>query len=660
MPSDQIQKVMEHHDNSQKSENDSAGSGKEDDELIYFGKTSLLKPGFRHTSEIMCKNAVPPESPTISEGSSQSGINSGDTTPILNSPIPRIIIASDHIPIEIIEHLASCFFRYIDIQLSIFHEATFMRQLRQNKVSAFLVYAMCAVSSRYATHPAIVRKPPYTAGEQFANVATKMILQSFDYPSVEYVQAFILLTLHNFGTCKGPRAWMYIGMAIRMAQEIGLHKIDETASGAQPVKLKSEATFIQKETKRRIFWACFLLDRYSACALGRPTLIDEDDCDVRLPCNEAIWNYDHPFSKSLIEGYFNEVHVKRDSRINLTNNGLCACFISVAALLGRVTQFVNRSKPANSLPPWDPQSQFSILANELDMWYNSLSPHYTYSKERLQKLMTNGTGVIFSSLHLLFNATVIVLNRPNIAILQNNEVGEPHLEFMRASAERCSAAAKVVVAIASDILQNGCQCFSPYTVYPIFVSTTILINDTYSSKISVAEEAKMNLSTVEKYLTTMGPYWAMGNKFLCMINEMRKMRAEEFASPRWLGSINEPSVPNDTFSSFLRSTGPFTPRTLSRILKTKPGENSTDNDYFTQDTAVAFNNFPPPVYEGYPMIDLPLLQNFDWNMSERDFILNRPLKHWSSINGSTNDDSTNDTRSMSTTTVSSNTPNGSA
>ncbi|PKC11181.1 hypothetical protein RhiirA5_354612 [Rhizophagus irregularis] len=720
MPSDQIQKVMEHHDNSQKSENDSAGSGKEDDELIYFGKTSLLKPGFRHTSEIMCKNAVPPESPTISEGSSQSGINSGDTTPILNSPIPRIIIASDHIPIEIIEHLASCFFRYIDIQLSIFHEATFMRQLRHNKVSAFLVYAMCAVSSRYATHPAIVRKPPYTAGEQFANVATKMILQSFDYPSVEYVQAFILLTLHNFGTCKGPRAWMYIGMAIRMAQEIGLHKIDETASGAQPVKLKSEATFIQKETKRRIFWACFLLDRYSACALGRPTLIDEDDCDVRLPCNEAIWNYDHPFSKSLIEGYFNEVHVKRDSRINLTNNGLCACFISVAALLGRVTQFVNRSKPANSLPPWDPQSQFSILANELDMWYNSLSPHYTYSKERLQKLMTNGTGVIFSSLHLLFNATVIVLNRPNIAILQNNEVGEPHLEFMRASAERCSAAAKVVVAIASDILQNGCQCFSPYTVYPIFVSTTILINDTYSSKISVAEEAKMNLSTVEKYLTTMGPYWAMGNKFLCMINEMRKMRAEqeeknnnifnnnlnpeqmnditlstdagllaywnrtnnaaatgtnnnnnlgdissiilpeEFASPRWLGSINEPSVPNDTFSSFLRSTGPFTPRTLSRILKTKPGENSTDNDYFTQDTAVAFNNFPPPVYEGYPMIDLPLLQNFDWNMSERDFILNRPLKHWSSINGSTNDDSTNDTRSMSTTTVSSNTPNGSA
>jgi hypothetical protein len=63
------------------------------------------------------------------------------------------------------------------------------------------------------------------------------------------------------GTCKGPKAWMYIGMAVRMAQEIGLHKIDEVPLGSQPTKVKSEAIFIQKETRRRTFWLCFLLDR---------------------------------------------------------------------------------------------------------------------------------------------------------------------------------------------------------------------------------------------------------------------------------------------------------------------------------------------------------------------------------------------------------------
>jgi hypothetical protein len=261
IPNERMQKVME-IDNDQKCDQIVNGSGKEDDELIYFGKTSILKPGFIHSSELLCKKMAPPESPT-SEGSSQSGVNSDETNPILNSPIPRIIVASDHLPIEIIEHLASCYFRFIDIQLSIFHEATFMRQLRQNKVSAFLVFAMCAVSSRYATHPSVVRKPPYMAGEQFAAMAFKMILSSFDFPSVEYVQAFVLLSLHMFGTCKGPRAWMIIGMAVRMAQEIGLHKTDEVAPGASApsAKVKSEAVFIQKETRRRTFWACFLLDR---------------------------------------------------------------------------------------------------------------------------------------------------------------------------------------------------------------------------------------------------------------------------------------------------------------------------------------------------------------------------------------------------------------
>jgi hypothetical protein len=55
---------------------------------------------------------------------------------------------------------------------------------------------------------------------------------------------------------------MYIGMAVRMAQEIGLHKVDELAlPGSEPPKTKSEANFIQKETRRRTFWSCFLLDR---------------------------------------------------------------------------------------------------------------------------------------------------------------------------------------------------------------------------------------------------------------------------------------------------------------------------------------------------------------------------------------------------------------
>jgi len=87
------------------------------------------------------------------------------------------------------------------------------------------------------------------------------IISNFSNLILFYITALILLTLQSYGTCRGPKAWMYIGMAVRMAQEIGLHKVDEMPASTQSTKDKSEAAFIQKEVRRRTFWTCFLLDR---------------------------------------------------------------------------------------------------------------------------------------------------------------------------------------------------------------------------------------------------------------------------------------------------------------------------------------------------------------------------------------------------------------
>src|ERR1044072_8680152 len=103
------------------------------------------------------------------------------------------------------------------------------------------------------------------------------------------------MSVYTYGIGKGPRAWMFSGMAVRMAQELGLHKVDEVSSESKSSKSNIDGDLIQREIKRRTFWTCFLLDRFSACALGRPTLIDEDDCDVRLPCSELTWNQEDPF-----------------------------------------------------------------------------------------------------------------------------------------------------------------------------------------------------------------------------------------------------------------------------------------------------------------------------------------------------------------------------
>ncbi|CAI2165858.1 8229_t:CDS:2 [Funneliformis geosporum] len=676
-----------------------ANDDDESDELIFFGK-SAAKPGFRNMKELFvhCNIDLPmicdsSENHNHSSASESSNSMDGDS---INPSITAVIRSRNGLPpVDIVEHLAACFFRHIDIQMPMFHKATFMKHLRQNKVAPFLVFAICAVSARYSTNPSIIRRPPYLSGEPFAAIANEYLFETFDNPSVEHVQGLLLLSVHMYGIGKGPRAWMYSGMAVRMAQELGLHKVEEDTSESKSSKSSPEYTFIQKEIKRRTFWSCFLLDRFSACALGRPTLIDEDDCDVRLPCNESVWNLEHPLENPSIDECLKVGQIKQDVRLTLTNFGMSASLVSVTALLGRVCQHVNRSKPYDALPTWDPNSQFTILEKELEDWYSSLSPHYTYTRERMSQLIADGLGSTFASIHLLYYSAIVVLNRPNIAPLQNDEVADCHVEFMRASAERCSAAAKFVSSIASDITQYGCQFMCPFILYPIFATTTIHLNDIYSSDIKIAEEAKMNLSINENFLKLMGPYWAMSSKLHCIVKEMRKAQFAQsdnqkskdltknvfffkrkgseqgmpVANPDVglktycnrvdnhnsvaetnLDNISSIILPeqlstplrwyNDatfTGGDWLRSPDPLSPRAL-RLRKDEDNSNQNDNyleyNYIPQDLNFNFNNIQAPpafIYDGYSMLDMQL----DWPSTEgRVSPLNRP-KHWTNINEDT-------------------------
>ncbi|KAH8677864.1 fungal-specific transcription factor domain-containing protein [Xylariales sp. PMI_506] len=66
-------------------------------------------------------------------------------------------------------------------------------------------------------------------------------------------------------------AWSWLGNAVRMAQDLGLHL--ET-----PIHSKVEA-----DMRKRVWWAIYAMERVMALELGRPLLVQDADCDVNLP-----------------------------------------------------------------------------------------------------------------------------------------------------------------------------------------------------------------------------------------------------------------------------------------------------------------------------------------------------------------------------------------
>ncbi|CAG8435611.1 3702_t:CDS:2 [Ambispora gerdemannii] len=502
----------------------------EEDVLLYFGSTSA-RPGFRTCQELfgsMNWTDLPalsdPSSALSNNASTSSSFDPPPTRevgPLICYPLRMKNLRNDLPKKDVILHLAEYFFRYSYPQMPMFHKTTLLRRLEENKVSPFLIYSLCAVNRE-----GIITNPPYLAGEPFADIATSMILDSFDEPTVEHCQALLLMALHQYGTMRGPRSWLYVSLAIRMAQELGLHKEFEGPTLGSSQKIDSEAAFIEREIRRRTFWCCFVIDRFSACALGRPTIIDEADIEIRLPIPDRDWELEHPIVVDTEFGRLKKVEVSKDGCMILENKGLFALLVSAAALLGRVAQMINRAKANETLQPWNPESQYSILSQQIEKWYSELCPNMIWSKERLTQHLEYNVGAAYATIHLLYYATIVILNRPHIGMLQNAEVPVEHYDFVRMSVDHCKNAARAVSEIANAVLKTNCFHLCPFVLYPLFAASTIHINETSKNDGADSEMAKKYLCVNLQFMKSMQPWWAMAAKLHCMLKEMYKRSTE--------------------------------------------------------------------------------------------------------------------------------------
>src|SRR4051812_28780730 len=66
---------------------------------------------------------------------------------------------------------------------------------------------------------------------------------------------------------------MLIYQAFRMAQDLGLNRNCENWNMSRA----------ERETRKRVFWCCFVIDRLTSAAYGRSLSIDDRDCDAMYP-----------------------------------------------------------------------------------------------------------------------------------------------------------------------------------------------------------------------------------------------------------------------------------------------------------------------------------------------------------------------------------------
>ncbi|KAF9923880.1 hypothetical protein FBU30_006090, partial [Linnemannia zychae] len=514
-----------------------------DPDTRYFGATS----GYTAQHSEYDKQNDPANGAVAPKYSSQS------TLPHKERAKKSLYGIKDEVPRkEILDHLIELFFDSIYFQLPIIHPGTFMKQYKDGKVPPNLLNAMCAAVARFSNHPDVVTTPAFLAGEPFATNIRAVLIDSIDVPTVSNVQALLLLSMYEYGAARGPRAWMFGGMAVRQAQELGLNREDSS-----PVfYLKGD--WVMRETRRRTFWACFMLDVLASSSSGRPRMMDERDCEVLLPSEDHDWYEERPVVTEMLdedhdsssgnehesgpktnneqkEGNSTAEHSaspkhssemdtdakpqeKADSEPKVEEssspktkkqggNHVLSSFaylIRIVAILGKVSQYVNRPRSKKATLPSEQGSEFSLIDAALTAWHKSIPPHLAYSLKNGKMVKDKGEAADKSSLAL-----------------------DP--KFVENSVARCSDAANKVSDVLEFVQYYKCPSrifISAFFAYPVFTTATIHITNAFASDTEVASQARRSLSIHVKILQTMKSYWSMADKFFYIIRDLYSIQSK--------------------------------------------------------------------------------------------------------------------------------------
>ncbi|TDZ28380.1 putative sterigmatocystin biosynthesis P450 monooxygenase stcS [Colletotrichum spinosum] len=110
-------------------------------------------------------------------------------------------------------------------------------------------------------------------GRVFYNQARILIADIINRPSLQSVQAAFVLGVYLMPASAISASYVYMGLALRKALAIGLHlEPDDPGLGEE-----------ERETRRRLWWSIYSLERTVTIKLNRPRSISQDIITARMP-----------------------------------------------------------------------------------------------------------------------------------------------------------------------------------------------------------------------------------------------------------------------------------------------------------------------------------------------------------------------------------------
>ncbi|WEW57745.1 hypothetical protein PRK78_003212 [Emydomyces testavorans] len=442
----------------------------------------------------------------------KSGHSTATATKDGHRSTAQLVLDPTILTVKVWENLFELFQLHFSTILPFLHPTTFLSQIRQfaanptptdvrsasghsqspaprAEVSPLILLGLLTLTARF--HPQLTQHHssssntnpcnPLSASEFYANALRARLVGNdgadFASTDINRVQGLLMLGLHEWGMCRGKSAWIYVGMAIRLAQAMGLSfeadndqflRRGSIQSGLDQ-KEQSSDDVIEQEIRRRTFWSCFIMDRCLSGGKYRPRMVKVQDVGIQLPSDNAFAfgervrtsrlseNAGNRRSQSFeplrampIPGLRQNIGLGDDLKLRANGSvlsdpkqwsnashrsdgaesgidrwevGAEECVLSrlirIIRIWGSIAKWsCSGGRRVEQCPPWHPDSQFNRLKELLVEFQEGLPRNLQYSARNTDThIMYKNTLAPYSLMHIIYFLSVIVLHRGYIQFL---------------------------------------------------------------------------------------------------------------------------------------------------------------------------------------------------------------------------------------------------
>ncbi|KJZ78517.1 hypothetical protein HIM_01908 [Hirsutella minnesotensis 3608] len=274
------------------------------------------------------------------------------------------------------------YFTWFHPSFPILDRAEVTRRLAAMDVSRFLLQAMLFIGATYCDDSTIVAMGFQDRSEAKRILYTRSRLlfhADWEKDEIILIQSIFLMSFWRGGPADVRDVRYWLGVVITLSESYGLHR--------SPKSSTSKNIHVAR-MRRRIWWSIYVRERQVAAALGLPSRIRDEDCDIE-PLSSSDLESEVYCSDNPLFGSCQPEHITYAIKM-----------VEIARLLGRIIDLhFSPGQPASTA------ADVEGLDKSLEAWKNSLPETMKYATDE------GSESVWTCLLHLAYNHLRILIHR---------------------------------------------------------------------------------------------------------------------------------------------------------------------------------------------------------------------------------------------------------